>query len=145
MNSTAIAVYVASVLVLLAKFMTAITVQAAQRMRARNFRYAEDAAFWQGQVAADSDLCVRAQRLLQNDGESQPYYLVFGAAYVALGAWPAAAPYYFAAYAVSRVAHAYFLFTARQPHRNRAFACSVALLVALALHVAFESFRLVLP
>lgn len=143
MNSTAIAVYVASVLVLLAKFMVAITVQAVQRKRAGVYRYAEDAAFWQGRVAADTDLCVRAQRLLRNDSESQPYYLVLGAAYLGLGAWPAAAPYYFAAYALSRVVHAYCLFAARQPQRNRAFAFGAVVLALLAVHVAFESVRLI--
>jgi MAPEG family len=138
MNSLALGVYALSVVVLFLKFFATITVQAVERLRDRRFRYAEDAAFWRGTVGEESDRTVRAQHLLRNDAESQLWYVALGASYLWLGAWPAGAPYYFGIYALSRVAHAYFLLTERQPHRNRAFSLGIAVLFALAGHVAYE-------
>jgi len=123
MQGNAVAVYVTTVLLLFAKHVVTITVQAWERMRARRFRYPEDAAFWKGVVAEDT--------------ESHPYYFTMGAAYLVLGAWPTGAPLYFSAYALSRVAHAYFMLRPRQPHRNRAFAVGVVTLVALSAHLAY--------
>ena len=137
MDAKAIAVYVISVLLLFAKFVVTITVQAKERMRTRHFRYPEDAVYWRGAVAQDSELCLRAQQLIRNDGESQPFYLAIGAAYVAVGAWPAGASLYFAAYALSRIAYAYFMLRPRQPQRNRAFAIGVIVLVVLSAHLVY--------
>ena len=129
MHEGAFAVYLGSVVLLFAKYVVAITVQGRERMRLRHFRYVEDAAFWNGTVAEDSELCKRAQNLLRNDCENQPFFLVFGAAYVTLGLSPAGALAYFSGYTLCRLSHGYFMLRARQPHRNRAFA--VGLLIAL--------------
>ena len=143
MAVNAIAVYVTSVVVLFAKHVVTIAIQGAERNRTHKFRYPEDAAYWKGEVGDDTELCERAQRLLRNDSESHPYYFAIGAAYVLLGAWPAGAPFYFGAYALSRMMHAYFMLRTRQPHRNRAFAAGVIILVCLSAHLIYEvSFRL---
>jgi len=78
-ENIALAVYVAAVLVLFVKAIVAMTIQGRERLRGGTFRYPEDATHWKGEVAPDSDRCERAQRLLRNDGESQPYFLVLGA------------------------------------------------------------------
>lgn len=142
MNSVALAVYAASWLVLFAKFVVTVLVQARARMQTRVFRYAEDAAFWRGRVGAEPEPSARAQQLLRNDGEVQLYYLALGAAYLALGAWPRGAPYYFGVFTLSRLVHAYCLLRPRQPLRNRAYGVGLCMLVVLGLHVAFESVRL---
>lgn len=139
MNDTATLVYVASLAVLFGKFAVAISLQASQRLGSRGFRYPEDAAHWSGEVSQDSDLCDRAQRLLRNDTESQPYYFVIGAAYLVLGAWPAGAPFYFAGYTLARCAHAYFLLRGLQPHRFRAFSASLVIVVLLTAHVFYAA------
>lgn len=139
MESIALLVYIASLVVLFLKYFATALVQAQERFRSASFRYAEDAAEWKGCVAPDTERCARAQRVLLNDSESQPFFMAFGAAYVALGAWPTGAPYYFGAYALSRVAHAAFLIRGRQPHRNRAFSFGLAILIAMAAHVAYEA------
>jgi uncharacterized membrane protein YecN with MAPEG domain len=127
--------YVATAFVLLAKLVVIVSLQGATRMRTRRFQYAEDARHWKGDlVAEESDLIVRAQRVLRNDSEGQFYFLAFGATYVALGATPWAAWLYFPAYALTRIVHAWSMLRARQPLRNRAFGAGLATLVALAAH-----------
>jgi uncharacterized membrane protein YecN with MAPEG domain len=127
--------YVAAAFVLLAKLVVMVSLQGATRIRTKRFQYAEDATHWSGDhVAEESDLIIRAQRVLRNDGEGQPYFFVFGAAYVALGATPWAAWLYFLGYAFTRVLHAWYMLQARQPHRNRAFGAGLVTLVALAVH-----------
>jgi uncharacterized membrane protein YecN with MAPEG domain len=127
--------YIAAVFILFAKLVVVISLQGATRLRTRSFQYAEDAAHWNGEhVAEESELVVRAQRALRNDGEGQPYFLVFGAAYVALGAPPWGAWLYFPAYTLTRLLHTWFMLRARQPHRNRVFGAGLAILVALAVH-----------
>jgi hypothetical protein len=135
MNAFALGVYSLSLVVLFAKFFATITVQAVERLRQRRFRYPEDAACWTGVVAEDSERCVRAQHVLRNDSESQPWYVALAGAYVLLGAWPSGAPLYFGGYVLSRIAHAYFLLAGRQPHRNRAFSFGITILFVLAGHV----------
>lgn len=139
MNDTATLVYVASLAVLFGKFAVAISLQASQRLSSGGFRYPEDAAHWNGEVSPDSELCDRAQRLLRNDTESQPYYIVFGAAYLMLGAWPPGAPFYFAGYTLARCAHALFLIRGLQPHRFRAFSASLAIVLLLIAHVLYTA------
>ena len=135
MHALTLFAYVAAASVLLAKFVVIVSLQGAIRIRTRRFQYAEDAAHWKGSlVAEESDLVVRAQRALRNDSEGQPYFLVFGAAYVALGGTPWAAWLYFPAYAVTRVLHAWCMLRARQPLRNRAFGAGLVTLLALAAH-----------
>lgn len=138
MNVSTLGVYGLSVIVLFLKFCATITVQAMERLRHRRFRYAEDAAYWQGVVGDDSERSARAQNLLRNDAESQLWYLALAGAYALLGAWPTGARIYFCGYVLSRLAHAYFLLAAKQPHRNRAFSLGVGILLTLALHVAYE-------
>jgi uncharacterized membrane protein YecN with MAPEG domain len=136
------AAYVGAVLVLFLKVIVTVSVQGMTRMRTRTFRHAEDAANWGGTATErESDLVVRAQHVLRNDGETQPFFLVFGALYVALGASPAAALVYFPGYALTRVAHTWLLLRPRQPWRNRAFGAGLALLLALAVHVAVVAAR----
>lgn len=129
------AAYVSAAFVLFAKLVFVVSLQGANRLRTGKFQYAEDAAHWNGeQVADESDLVVRPQRALRNDGEGQPYFLVFGAVYVALGATPWAAWLYFPAYALTRALHTWFMLRAQQPHRNRAFGAGLFILAALAVH-----------
>ena len=128
-------VYLGSVIVLLVKYLATTVLQARERFAHRRFRYPEDAACWRGKVADDTELCQRAQSLLRNDAESQPYYLMLGAAYVSLGLWPLGGVVYFAVYPLSRVLHAFSLLRGLQPHRNRAFAVGLAVLLLLAVHL----------
>ena len=127
--------YVAATCVLFTKLVVVISLQGATRIRTKHFQYAEDASHWNGeQVAEENDLVVRAQRVLRNDSEGQPYFFVFGLVYVALGATPWAAWLYFPGYALTRVLHAWWMLRPRQPHRNRAFGMGIVILVALAAH-----------
>lgn len=127
--------YVTAAFVLLIKLVVVVSLQGVSRIRSRRFQYAEDARHWNGdEVTEESDLIFRAQRVLRNDSEGQPYFLVFGAAYVALGATPWAAWLYFPSYALTRLLHAWYMLRARQPHRNRAFGAGLVILVALAVH-----------
>jgi len=135
MHALTMVAYVAAAFVLFAKFVVMISLQGATRIRTKQFQYAEDAAHWNGNlVGEESDLIVRAQRVLRNDSEGQPYFFVFGAAYVALGGTPWAAWLYFPAYALTRLLHAWCMLRARQPLRNRAFGAGLVTLVALAAH-----------
>jgi uncharacterized membrane protein YecN with MAPEG domain len=135
MHALSMVAYVAAVFVLFGKLFVLVSVQGVTRVRTKRFQYAEDANHWQGEHAAEeSDLIVRAQRVLRNDSEGQPYFFVFGAAYVALGATPWAAWVYFPAYAITRLLHAWYMLRARQPQRNLAFGAGLATLVALAGH-----------
>jgi uncharacterized membrane protein YecN with MAPEG domain len=136
-----LSVYALSVVVLFAKLVVAISVQARERFRTRAFKYPEDAAQWCGQVAPDSDLCQRADRLLRNDAESQLYYLVLGGLLVAMAPDSRVLPYYFAAYTLARLAHAYWLLVPRQPHRNRAFGLGLIVVLGMAGHVVWEVMR----
>lgn len=128
-------VYVGSVLLLFLKYLAVTVLQARERFAHRRFRYPEDAACWRGELADDTQLCQRAQSLLRNDAESQPFYLVLGAAYVSLGLWPLGGMLYFAVYPLTRWLHAFCLLRGLQPHRNRAFALGLAILVLLAVHL----------
>jgi MAPEG family len=145
MNASALSVYALSVVVLFVKFFGTISIQAVERLRHRHFLYPEDAKTWSGVVGEDTDRCIRAQRLLRNDGESQLWYLALGYTYVLLGAWPAGAPVYFGCYTLSRLAHAYFLIMGRQPHRNRAFSIGMTILFVLAGHVTYAVLEMCLP
>ena len=132
--------YVAAVFVLFGKLFVLVSLQGVTRVRTKQFQYAEDANHWKGEhVAEESDLIVRAQRVLRNDSEGQPYFFVFGAAYVALGATPWAAWLYFPAYAVTRLLHTWYMLRARQPQRNLAFGAGLVTLVALASHCVISA------
>lgn len=135
MTFQASSVYALSVVVLFGKLLVAVSVQARERLRTRAFRYPEDAAQWRGEVAPDSDLCQRADRVLRNDAEGQVYYLVFGGVLLALTPDSRLLPYYFVTYPLTRVAHAYWLLLPRQPHRNRAFALGLTVVFVMAVHV----------
>ncbi|HET9956649.1 MAG TPA: MAPEG family protein [Polyangiaceae bacterium] len=137
MHANAVTVYVLSVIVLFAKTLATITVQAVQRLRSRQFRYPEDAAEWKGTAGPDNDVTQRAQNLLRNDAETQIFYLALGAAYALIGNWPPWAPVAFTVYPLSRLVHAYFFLRPRQPHRNRAFSLGLIVLALLAGHLAY--------
>lgn len=132
-------VYVGSVVVLFLKYLAAAVLQARERLTHGRFRYAEDAARWGGEVRDDTELCQRAQSLLRNDGESQPFYLALGAVYLWLGLWPLAGVLYFGVYPLARLLHAVFLLRGVQPHRNRAFALSLVVITLLAAHTAYAA------
>lgn len=132
-----LSVYALSVVVLFAKLFATISVQARERLRTRAFRYPEDAVQWRGQVAPDSDLCQRADRLLRNDAESQVFYLALGGLLAAVAPDSRVAPYYFIAYTLARLAHAYWLLAPRQPHRNRAFATALSVVFCMAGHTLY--------
>ena len=135
MHGPAAIAYAASVLVLFLKAVVTISVQGLTRVRTRTFRHAEDAAHWGGTAPErEGDLVTRAQHVLRNDGETQPFFLVFGAIYLAVGATPWAACVYFPAYALARVVHTAFLLRPRQPHRNRAFGLGLLLTLAVGVH-----------
>lgn len=118
-------------------------IQARERYRVRVFAYPEDAAQWHGTPGQDTELCQRAQRLLRNDSETQPFFYLFGGLVVLSGAPPTAALLYMPAYVLSRFVHGYFLLTARQPHRNRAFGAGVLIVTAMAIHALVTMFSLV--
>ena len=144
MHALPIAAYVAAAFVLFCKLVVLVSLQGATRVRTKQFQYAEDANHWRGEhVAEEGDLIVRAQRALRNDSEGQPYFFVFGAAYVALGATPWAAWLYFPTYAITRLLHAWYMLRARQPHRNLAFGAGLVTLVALAVHCVLTACLLV--
>lgn len=141
MNSIAVSVYCGALVVLWCKFLAAIVIQARERFRQHTFRYGEDARCWRGEVAPDTDLCSRAQSLLRNSTESEPYFLVLGGVYLLRNAWPAGAPLYFGVYVISRVVHACYLLRAKQPHRTIAFSFGVIVCTLLAIHVAVAAFE----
>lgn len=123
--------YLLAVTALFVKYVALISVQGSARFRTRRFRWPEDAVTWKGETGPEEDETVeRAQAALRNDGESHVFFLVFGGAWVLLGAdlrvaWPLCATY-----AVARLAHGYFLVRPRQPLRNRCFVVGqLALLV----------------
>lgn len=132
-------VYCWSLVALWLKCVVAITIQARERLRVRVFQYREDATHWRGEVSNDTELCVRAQSVLRNDTESQPYFIALGAVCLLLDAAPSAAPFYFVAYTLSRLAHGYFLLTGRQPHRTRSFGVGVLVVTILSVHVGLTA------
>lgn len=130
-----------AVAALFLKHLVTVSVQGRERMRARSFAYPEDAAHWGGthEPGRESALWDRAARLLRNDGENHPLFFALAAAYVALGCADVLGAVYFAVYAAARWAHGVFLLWPRQPHRNRAYVVSLAVLLALAGHVALAA------
>ncbi len=140
MHAESIAAYVLSVAVLFLKLVVTISVQGITRMRSRTFQYPEDAAYWGGEERREEQaIVVRAQRLLRNDAEGQPFFFAVGAVYVAIGASPKLAPIYFGLYAASRLAHAWFLLRPRQPHRNRAFGVGLTVLLVMTVHTVLAA------
>ncbi len=135
MNLIGGSVYCLSLIALWLKCVLALSLQGRERLRARAFRYPEDASYWRGTVGTDTELCLRAQSLLRNDSETQPYFVALAGVYLLLGAAPSAAPFYFATYTLSRLAHGYFLLSGRQPHRTRSFGAGALVMTVLALHV----------
>jgi uncharacterized MAPEG superfamily protein len=110
-----------------------IGLQGVRRMRSHTFRWPEDAAHWQGAVAAEDSLVERAQAALRNDGESQPLFLAASALWLWTGADLRFALPLFGVYLLARALHGAWLLWPRQPQRNRAFGVSVlCLLLVLA-------------
>ncbi|MCY1062577.1 MAPEG family protein [Nannocystis sp. SCPEA4] len=137
MHSAALHAYAVAVAALFFKHFMTTAIQGRERLRTRSFAYPEDAAQWRGEHhdGPPSPLWDRAARLLRNDGENHALFFALGGAYVALGCPDRLGVAYFAVYAVARWAHAVFLLWPRQPHRNRAYVVSLAVLLALAVHV----------
>ena len=139
MSSIPFIVYVGAVFALFLKTIASTLVQAKERLGSKKFAYPEDAAHWKGTQQEDTELCQRAQRVLRNDSETQPWFVVFGALYVVLGAWPTGAFIYFPLYVLSRVFHTLWLLNPKQPHRNRAFGLGLSVLVIVAVHVVIAA------
>jgi uncharacterized MAPEG superfamily protein len=133
MNPRVLLVYAAAVFVLWLKVFLTISLQARERHRARNYRYPEDASQWHGAVAEDSNLAIRAQNLLRNDAETQPFFYVSGIVYVLANAWPVGAYALFPLYVASRLAHAFLLLTGKQPARTYVFGAGALILTLIAL------------
>ncbi|MFO0551720.1 MAG: MAPEG family protein [Polyangiaceae bacterium] len=143
MSPIAIAAFGIALTVLFLKFVFTTSLQGITRVREKTFQYPEDAQSFGGVVVdVEHERVTRAQRLLRNDSEGQPLFIGLAAAYVVLGAAPKLAPVYFGVYALSRVAHAYFLLVPRQPHRTRAFGVGLAALLAIAGHVVVRAAEL---
>jgi uncharacterized MAPEG superfamily protein len=144
MDSISAFAYLASVAALFAKYVVVTTLQAKGRLGARVFRWPEDALAWGGTRAEEreGETVERAQAVLRNDGETQPFYFVFAAAWVALGA--AAVPVVLATglYVTARVAHTAFFLNPRQPLRNRAFVVGQLVLLAIVVDALRISFGL---
>ena len=139
MTSLALTAYVFSVILLFIKMLWAIGVQGRTRVLTRRFQYAEDAQWFGGQhVDTEDEAIQRAQRLLRNDAENQPYFLALGAAYVAVDASPLGALIYFGLYVATRFLHAAFFLGQRQPHRFRAFAAGTVVLLIMAGHLVVD-------
>lgn len=138
MHSAALHAYAVAVAALFFKHFFTASIQGRERLRTRRFAYPEDAAQWRGKHddASPSPLWDRAARLLRNDGENHALFFALGGAYVALGCAERLGAVYFTVYALARWVHAIFLLWPRQPHRNRAYVVSLAVLIALAVHVA---------
>lgn len=135
MSSMSLVWYTLAAAALFAKFVLTTGLQGLTRLRTKTFQYPEDAAYWRGsEPAAEVERVVRAQRLLRNDGEGQPFFLAIGLAFVLLGGPPTFSALYFSIYAVSRVVHAGFFLWPKQPHRNRAFTVGMLALIALTVH-----------
>ena len=131
---TALGPFVLLVSWLCAKFLVLIGLQGFWRLRTRSFRWAEDAAHWGGRACpgmAESGPVERAQAALRNDAESQGLFALALWAWIALGAPAAWAYAVVAVYAAARSLHSYWLVTARQPRRNRAFGASVLCLLVV--------------
>ena len=135
MSSMSLVWYTLAAAALFAKFVFTTGLQGITRMRTKTFQYPEDAAYWRGsEPPTEVERVVRAQRLLRNDAEGQPFFLAIGLAFVLLGGPPLFSALYFGVYAVSRVVHAGFFLRPQQPHRNRAFAVGMLALIALTVH-----------
>ncbi len=134
MSHLSLAAYVASVVVLFAKYLAISGLQGKARLGSKTFRWPEDAAAWGGAVAGgpEDETTERAQAVLRNDAETQPIYMALAGAWVALGAPPSLVVPAAATYALSRVAHAVFFVRPRQPLRNRAFVLGLAVLLGIA-------------
>lgn len=136
MPRDSLSAYLLCLLLLVLKFFVTISVQAWVRLRTKRFQYAEDAGAFGGELAeAEAESVVRAQRVLRNDGESQPFFLAAAGLYTALGIWPGGAWLYFSIYALSRWVHMWCLLRPRQPLRNYAFAAGLLSLLAVLIHV----------
>lgn len=137
MQSNSILAWAVSASALLLKYAVITSVQGARRFANRRFRWAEDAAHWNGTTAsgAEDETVERCQAVLRNDAETQPFFLAFSAAWVALGAearfaWPA-----LGSYALLRCGHALLLVVPRQPWRNRAFVLGQIVLLGVVADV----------
>ena len=136
MNELTVLAYAISVLILCAKLVATVLIQGRGRLRTKRFRYAEDAAHWRGEaVDREEEIIERAQAVLRNDSESQPLFLALGAVMVATPEPIIAAPIYFLTYAVSRVGHARYLISGRQPHRNYMYSIGLFILLAMAVNL----------
>ncbi len=136
MPRDSVVAYALCLSLLFLKFFFTISVQARVRLTTKRFQYAEDAKAWNGElVEAEADSVVRAQRVLRNDSESQPFFLAAAGLYTALGIWPTGAWLYFGVYALSRWLHAVCLLRPKQPLRNVAFGTGMLCLLALLVHI----------
>ena len=137
MDRVALLAYVGSLVILFCKGFVVTLVQGKVRFASRTFRWPEDAGEWRGSAAEgpEHETIERAQAALRNDGETQPFFYVFGGLWVVLGVPGGVALGVLVAYALARCAHSFFLLRPKQPLRNRAFAVGQLLLMAIIVDV----------
>jgi len=120
-----------------AKIVLAASLQGRERIRARQFAYAEDAAAWNGTEAdaAPSDLHRRAGALLRNDSENLPIFALLAASFVLQQGSALGAVVWFGGFTIARWLHAIAMLRRIQPLRTRAYAMGLVSLLGLALHI----------
>lgn len=134
MNELLLLALATSGALLWAKFFWAALIQARQRLSSKEFQYPEDAAHWGGSVAKASEAISpsqRAQNMLRNDSESQPYFFLVALLCTLTGAYPQTSAALFISYAALRWLHGCFFMNPKQPHRNLAFSASLVVQLAL--------------
>lgn len=140
MQPDSLALYLIAVFALLLKYVFAVGVQGITRVRSRSFRWPEDAKANRGEVGEkEPEVVHRAQRLIDNEGESQPYFLVFGAAFVFTGGAAGWAMAYFLTYASARLVHGALMMKPSQPLRTLVFSVGMVTLLALSVHTLLQA------
>jgi uncharacterized MAPEG superfamily protein len=140
MHASGASAYAVLVVGLYLKYFVMIGIQGIERRRSAVFRWPEDAATWSGQVRPEAERVERAQAALRNASESEPLFLAASAAWILLGAAPAAALSACLGYVLVRCFHAFWLLVPRQPQRTRAFGLSQLCLLGVIVDLARLAF-----
>lgn len=136
-----VAALVLATVLLWAKCVWALLIQARHRLKSKEFQYAEDAAHWGGSVASAAPSLTRADRaqnMLRNDAESQPYFFILAILYTLLGCFPQVGIGLFLGYAFLRWLHGIFFIFPKQPLRNWAFSASLVVQLAMIGILVFQ-------
>lgn len=141
MNRLLICALLVTTVLLWAKCIWAITIQGRQRLKSKEFQYAEDAAHWGGAVASPSkemSSADRAQNMLRNDAESQPYFFILAILYIWLEGFPKVGAALFVGYALTSWLHGTFFIYPKQPLRNLAFSASLVIQLSMIGIMGFQ-------